>query len=86
MVTEATLRILPRAPASRTLLIAFDTVRAAGETVAAIIAAGIIPAALEFMDRRLHRRGRGVLRAGLSAGRRSDPDRRSRRHGDGSRV
>jgi glycolate oxidase len=51
VVTEATLRILPRAPASRTLLIAFDNVRAAGETVAAIIAAGIIPAALEFMDR-----------------------------------
>ena len=51
VVTEATLRILPRAPASRTLLIAFDSVRAAGETVAAIIAAGIIPAALEFMDR-----------------------------------
>jgi glycolate oxidase len=51
VVTEATLRILPRAPASRTLLIAFGNVRAAGETVAAIIAAGIIPAALEFMDR-----------------------------------
>jgi glycolate oxidase len=51
VVTEATLRLLPRPPASRTLLIAFDTVRAAGETVAAIIAAGIIPAALEFMDR-----------------------------------
>jgi glycolate oxidase len=46
------LRILPRPPVTRTLLIAFDSVRAAGETVAAIIAAGIIPAALEFMDRR----------------------------------
>jgi glycolate oxidase len=52
VVTEATLRILPKPPVSRTLLIAFDAVRAAGETVAAIIAAGIIPAALEFMDRR----------------------------------
>ena len=52
VVTEATLRILPRPPVTRTLLIAFDTVRAAGETVAAIIAAGIVPAALEFMDRR----------------------------------
>jgi glycolate oxidase len=51
VVTEATLRILPRAPASHTLLIAFASVRAAGETVAAIIGAGIIPAALEFMDR-----------------------------------
>jgi FAD/FMN-containing dehydrogenase len=38
VVTEATLRILPRAPVTRTLLIAFDSVRAAGETVAAIIA------------------------------------------------
>jgi glycolate oxidase len=52
VVTEATLRILPRPPVTRTLLIAFDSVRAAGETVAAIIAGGIIPAALEFMDRR----------------------------------
>ena len=51
VVTEATLRILPRAQASRTLLIAFDSVRGAGEAVAAIIATGIIPAALEFMDR-----------------------------------
>src|SRR5882672_2321052 len=51
VVTEATLRLLPKPQATRTLLIAFDTVRDAGETVAAIIAAGIIPAALEFMDR-----------------------------------
>jgi glycolate oxidase len=51
VVTEATLRLLPRAPVSRTLLLAFDTVRGAGETVAAIIAGGIIPAALEFIDR-----------------------------------
>ncbi|HEY4264282.1 MAG TPA: FAD-binding protein, partial [Micropepsaceae bacterium] len=52
VVTEATLRILPRPPVTKTVLIAFDTVRAAGETVAAVIAAGIVPAALEFMDRR----------------------------------
>jgi glycolate oxidase len=52
VVTEATLRILPRAPVTRTTMIAYDSVRAAGETVAAIIGAGIIPAALEFMDRR----------------------------------
>ncbi len=52
IVTEATLRILPRPPLTRTLLIAFAEVSAAGRTVADIIAAGIIPAALEFMDRR----------------------------------
>ena len=52
VVTEATLRILPRAPVTKTTMLAFDGVRAAGETVAAIIGAGIIPAALEFMDGR----------------------------------
>jgi glycolate oxidase len=52
VVVEATLRILPKPPATRTLLAAFDTVPAAGQCVADIIAAGIVPAAMEFMDRR----------------------------------
>jgi len=52
VVVEATLRILRKAPATRTLLAAFDSVPAAGQCVADIIAAGIVPAAMEFMDRR----------------------------------
>ncbi len=52
LVVEATLRILPKPPCTRTLLAAFGSVGAAGECVARIIAEGIIPAALEFMDRR----------------------------------
>jgi glycolate oxidase len=52
IVVEATLRILPRPPATRTLLAAFASVPAAGQCVADIIAAGIVPAAMEFMDRR----------------------------------
>jgi glycolate oxidase len=52
VVTEATLRILPKAPVTRTLLAAFRSVPAAGQCVADVIAAGIIPAAMEFMDRR----------------------------------
>jgi len=52
VVTEATLRILPRPPASRTMLLGFPSVPDAARAVGAIIAAGIIPAALEFMDRR----------------------------------
>ncbi len=52
VVVEATLRILPRPPATRTLLAAFASVPAAGQCVADIIAAGIVPAAMEFMDRR----------------------------------
>ncbi len=50
IVTEATVR-LTRAPQSvRTLLAVFDTVDDATETVSAIVAAGIVPAALEMMD------------------------------------
>ncbi len=52
VVVEATLRILPKPPVTRTLLAAFREVPAAGQCVADIIAAGIIPAGLEFMDRR----------------------------------
>ena len=50
IVTEATVR-LTRAPlAVRTLLAVFDTVDDATGTVSAIVAAGIVPAALEMMD------------------------------------
>jgi glycolate oxidase len=50
IVTEATVRIMPVAEGARPVLLAFDTSADAGATVAAIIAAGIIPVALEFMD------------------------------------
>jgi glycolate oxidase len=52
IVVEATLRILPKPPVTRTLLAAFHSVPAAGACVANIIAEGIVPAAMEFMDRR----------------------------------
>ncbi|HEX7024344.1 MAG TPA: FAD-linked oxidase C-terminal domain-containing protein [Gemmatimonadales bacterium] len=47
---EITLRLVPVPPEIRTLLADFTTVRAASEAVGAIIAAGIVPAALEMMD------------------------------------
>ena len=51
IATEITVR-LERIPESvRTMLADFPTVRAASEAVSAIIAAGIVPAALEMMDR-----------------------------------
>src|SRR5262249_52522294 len=51
VVTKATLRLL-RAPESvRTLLAAFSSTDQAGDVVSAIISAGIIPAAIEMMDR-----------------------------------
>ncbi|MFL5925453.1 MAG: FAD-binding oxidoreductase [Gaiellaceae bacterium] len=50
VVTEATLRLVP-APAGRVAATAsFDSVDAAGEAVAAIVAAGLTPSALELLD------------------------------------
>ncbi len=51
IVTEATLRILPKAEGARPILLGFETSEAAGRCVAAIIASGILPVAIEFMDR-----------------------------------
>jgi glycolate oxidase len=51
VVTEVTLRILPKPSAARALLIGFPRVEDAGNCVAAIIAAGIIPGGMEMMDR-----------------------------------
>ena len=51
MVVEATVRIVKKAPVTRTMLASFDSVPDAGACVAAIIGDGIVPAAMEFMDR-----------------------------------
>jgi glycolate oxidase len=51
VVTEVTLRILPKPTAARALLIGFAGIEDAGQCVAAIIARGIIPAGMEMMDR-----------------------------------
>jgi glycolate oxidase len=50
-VTEVTVRILPKPHSVRAVLIGFAEVEAAGDCVAKIIAAGIIPAGMEMMDR-----------------------------------
>ena len=51
VVTEVTVRILPKPEGARALLIGFATVVGAGHCVADVIAAGIIPAGMEMMDR-----------------------------------
>jgi glycolate oxidase len=51
VVTEVTVRILPRPETARALLIGFPTVESGGQCVADVIAAGIIPAGMEMMDR-----------------------------------
>jgi glycolate oxidase len=51
VVTEVTVRLRPKPPAAKALLIAFPSIEAAGQCVAEITAAAIVPAALEIMDR-----------------------------------
>jgi glycolate oxidase len=51
VVTEVTVRILPKPPGARALLIGFPSIAGAGDAVAAVIGAGIIPGGMEMMDR-----------------------------------
>src|SRR5438477_7534336 len=51
VVTEVTVKLLPKPQRARVIMASFDDVEKAGNAVAAIIAAGIIPAGLEMMDR-----------------------------------
>ena len=51
VVTKITLNLLRKPAAVKTLLAAFDSTEAAGNAVSGIIGSGIIPAAVEMMDR-----------------------------------
>ena len=51
VTTEATVRLIPKPQLARCIMASFDDVRKAGDAVAAVIAAGIIPAGLEMMDK-----------------------------------
>lgn len=53
IATRIAVRLTENPPAVRTLLLSFAAVRDAAETVSAIIAAGVVPAALEVMDQRI---------------------------------
>ena len=55
ITTEATLRLVPLPPTVRTMLAEFPEVNAASHAVSAIIASGVMPAALEMMDREIIR-------------------------------
>lgn len=50
LTTSVCVRLTPNAPVVRTLLADFDEVRRGADAVSAIIAAGVVPAALEMMD------------------------------------
>ncbi len=53
VVTRVLVRLLPNPPAVKTLLLAYDRVEDAAATVSGVIAEGMVPAALEMMDKRM---------------------------------
>ena len=51
VITEVVVKLVPKPQLARCIMASFDDLRKAGEAVAAVIAAGIIPAGLEMMDK-----------------------------------
>jgi glycolate oxidase len=64
VVTEITVKLLPRPDCAQVVMAAFDDVEKAGLAVASIIAAGIIPAGLEMMDQAATRAVEEFVHAG----------------------
>ncbi len=64
VVTEVTVRLLPKPETARCIVASFDDVARAGDAVAAIIGAGLIPAGLEMMDGPMTRAVEGFVKAG----------------------
>jgi glycolate oxidase len=61
---EVTVKLVPKPQLARCIMASFDDVRKAGEGVASIIAAGIIPAGLEMMDKPMTAAVEGFVNAG----------------------
>ncbi len=64
VIVEVTVRLLPVPERAQVVLAAFDSVETAGEAVAAIISAGILPAGLEMMDNLAIRAAEDFVHAG----------------------
>ena len=65
IVTRIQVRLMDDPPDVRTLLLAFDSVEQAAATVSGVIAAGVVPAALEMMDQRVAIAVENWLHSGL---------------------
>ena len=65
IATQICVRLTPDPPAVCTMLMDFDTVEAGASTVSAVIAAGIVPAAMEMMDRLCLEAVEAYIHAGL---------------------
>jgi glycolate oxidase len=68
IVTEVLLKLVPKPERAQVVMASFDDVGKAGDGVAALIAAGIIPAGLEMMDRKATAAVEPFVRAGYDLG------------------
>ena len=64
IVTEVTVKLVPKPKLARVIMASFNDIEKGGNAVAAIIAAGIIPAGLEMMDRATTRAVEEFVHAG----------------------
>ena len=64
VVTEVTVKLLPKPEHAQVVMAAFDDVEKAGNAVAGVIAAGIIPAGMEMMDQAAARAAENFIHAG----------------------
>lgn len=64
MVVEVVVRLLPQPSVARVLMAAFDKIEKAGNAVASVIAAGVIPAGFEMMDQAAIQAVEGFVKAG----------------------
>ncbi len=64
IVTEVTVKLIPKPPLARVIMASFDDVVKGGNAVANVIAAGIIPAGLEMMDQTSSRMVEPFVKAG----------------------
>jgi glycolate oxidase len=68
VMTEVTVKLVPKPETARVIMASFDDLERAGNAVAAIIAAGIIPAGLEMMDQPATRAVEEFVHAGYDLG------------------
>ena len=68
VITEVTVKLVPKPKLARCIMASFDDVRKAGDAVAAVIAAGLIPAGLEMMDKPMTEAVEDFVHAGYDLG------------------
>ncbi|MDN5935792.1 MAG: FAD-binding protein [Nitrosospira sp.] len=66
IVTEVTVKLMPRPETAQVVMAAFDDIRKAGDAVGNVIGAGIIPAGMEMMDSLTTHAVEGFIHAGYN--------------------